>query len=307
MLSAEIKKGNEYIGPSLGAIVLCTSSESHKFQGMKRLLSTGPYTALPIGSAAAHTIPEVTYNAALSYRPDLVAAVKSIQIARRPLEPLLAGIFPDKPSIVGLPVVFVSNDVMFDLRDKKGNWKPFQKPTTASTHDDFARIYRQYLGGLQYCCGDRIEARFRCGAAAAVVNPDGSRRGIAGVIEMFFWFDKFSDEEITHYLYTMSPENLHTSNFGLRWEHEDLASHIKQIDFTDSEAPDFSSQREYFTNLTKGALPGINNLIESAHKFSRARALGSITHEVDRLAKDLLSPQEQVGVWGTWHTNRILG
>ncbi len=297
---------NEYDTTGFSAVVLCTAAGSLKYRGMAQKVH---FMGLPyerIGSASAHTIQEGKYNEALSNRPDLVAAVKCLQIVTR-YPGIIDGLFGEvcANDIRSYPVAFIANDIMLDLRRADGSWKALQKPSESASRDELVESLHLYLTGKQYSCDGVTEGRFRCGAACAVVLPDGSIRGIAGTMKLYFWFHTFTPSEISEYV-EANETRLSSTNFGLHWEQPLLSSHIRSINGVERTEDDFPYITQYFQSFILGELPGLPSLLQSADIYRQKHSHGQITPEVKKCMRGLLKENGKPlhvsdAEWGAWN------
>jgi len=292
---------NQEIKPS--AIILCTNSQSSKALKMWESLSAGPYFNIPISAASAHTIPEHTYNDLLSSRPDEVAAVKCLQISDNHPN-ILSGLFGRENIDKIHPgyVVFIANDIMLDVCNKKGKWIACQKPLPKADKDDMYEILSRFLTGQELSYENEIPGRFRCGVAVCIVDHKGQRRGVCGILETFFNYQVFKESEIKAYLDSMDIETLRKLNFGMQWEHPLIYDHILRINSVErANEIGFEIQRVFFEKLILGGVPGLNDAIAKAVLFANSNAEGKATPDIKKMIKDHKFAIKNIGKWTLWH------
>jgi hypothetical protein len=286
---------------NLAGVILCSRGESPKLGAISTTMSEGDFAEIPFNSAAAAKVEESLYNKELSRMPHVVAGFKAYQTSLGFPE-MLENLFPGM-NLSDRKVAIVATDMMAYLRSRRlgRGWEAMQKPSENSTKDDLKMNFLRYLTGNEYCCGDRVEVMFRCGAASLVMGPNNLKRGLTGVLELYFWFEKFSEAEIDNYLESMQLEKLLSVNFGLYWQNPVLKDKIMQISNCDRNNQLFNTKMDYFDRYTSSGLPEIDTLLYSALTNSEKNSQGNLTHEVRRLADKFLGKSTDVGQWSNWY------
>lgn len=274
----------------MGGIILCTRGVGAKASLLTDVLRAQGRGNIPIGFAAPNAIPEAAFND-LTAQVELVALMKTLQHSSDTAA-MVQGVL-GRNQVSGL-VFLVANDVMLDTSSSTGGWDVHNKPPETMSRKDL-------LGELVSTFSARthgpIKCRVRVGCAALEAK---SRRGVAGVVEQFFWVRPIPQGVLERYVYETTEGLLKHTNFGVRWERPPFRDHIEIIgEVHRSDEASFREAEERFVRLIIGAPSELVDLLDQAQQFALARSGGDLTPIVNRVVRDF--PQiTSPGNWRTW-------
>ncbi len=285
---------------SIQAIILCTRPESRKHIGMSVSLEQAGISHIPVLAMTPNKFGESQYNRRFQREAHLIAACKTLQTPSNPAAMVEAMLGAAGSQHAGADMLFVANDVVLDLGDGSGNWKPCNKLPAESSPLDVRNFLTRHLGPAKANPHGLIAARFRVGAAAYC---PGKKRGIAGQTETFFEFVPLSDEDIVRYVGNTDPQSLLAVNAGCMWEQPELAAHIYSIDGIQRDDPEFYEINAMMHLQITGTLPEIHTLVRQAAAFKDQSSLGNLSGDMRTVARTVM-PEIEIGKWGFWQPHQ---
>jgi hypothetical protein len=288
---------------STEAVVLCTSPDGHKNEGMRHRLLNSVYALLTTKTYEPTKIPEDLYNE-IDRRPDLIAGAKVAQVGAN-FHSNVSEIFKDSQISFRSDVLLIANDIILDIACGEGdNWKTYNKPKKNSSPAEIKTQLIEMLCGECNKNSNTIKARFRCGAAAYSPRKE---RGILGEIEVFFEFTPFTEDEVNVYLEDIGHQKALETNGSCHWsDHDIFTTHIDSIGGIKVGDEYYEDESRYFQDFVSGSLPGIADLITEANTFINSNSAGENTGYMNKLGREIpklnMSPNAE---WGTWRKEQI--
>jgi hypothetical protein len=287
----------------VAALLVCTDSANHKVGYAERQIFQSKYKGTPVRGVMTDfvrddqyclekPVKESEYNDFLDSRPDLIAALKSIQFAPY-LQRLIVRLF-DPPvaheiNMSGKSLLF-GTDVMFAVRRPNGVYRMFNKFPQPDDSDDCGDhkedIYTRMKNLLcsQGFYGDIHEAAFITGAG--LIFPDSyHRKGTVAARVFPFNFRRFPEKFLEEHIRNNPEDYFYKTNGGCHWELPEFLNQVVSYGGVRAGSPKFREKQQDHIKTALGCFFGLPDLIDQTVKFNQSGCRGNLTGEIRELSR----------------------